>query len=371
MGIDKLNLLQKAIQAHRLNPNPPPAPEKILRSGAKVAPLGGFQGTNTVRPGQFAVTVVLPHLNTVEQLKLAVGLWRCQTVRPFICVIDTGSPWEVVEDLEHNLRATDCEIHYIRGHGYKHSSEPVTAALDLSHTRCQTEYLFHTHTDVFPKRKDFLQFMIGKCSHKNPVVGWQMSPRNNSTLPTKDEWKECVSHTATMLHMPTIHRGHCTWAMEMYYAHRPEDRKASVGWPDTESPFLLSMRKAGITPELLGPEPNFQFHRLTTDDGREWADHARSYTGLVAHSPATEKLRIKAESYMQQAMADARKRLRDWTDPTGCEFRSAESTGTVKCPSCRGTVELKVFDCSKHKSCVLGKEGAGHKNCTTCPDRKN
>ena len=275
---------------------------------------GGFAGAVHPLPHAYPVTVVIPHLNTVEQLELAIECWRWQSVRPYILVIDTGSRWEVCEELELRIRRNDCEVHFIRAHGYRHSSAPVTHALDLAHSICRTPYLFHTHSDVFPMRRDFLAFMLAQCSESSPVVGWQMSPRTSTKgSPTRHEWAEAVSHTATAVHMATAHRARLMWSMESYYAHRPHERVNTAGWPDTESPFLLTMKAAGIKPILLGPEPNFQRHFLTAG-GINWADHARSFSGLKIGSNG-ERWEA-AKRYMAEAMQEARDRLEQWKSQT-------------------------------------------------------
>lgn len=285
-----------------------PEPKMVPTSSGtpgRVAPLDvGWNGEGK-RPWQFDVTVVLPHLNTVEQLRLAIDLWRCSLgVTPFFQVIDTGSPVAVLLELE-RLRSEDVELHYVRAHAYRHSSAPVTAALDLAHSLCRTEYLFHTHTDVFPLRQEFLFWMRQQCSATQPVVGWRMSPRS-----TSDEWRQCVSHTATMVHMPTARKAGLTWAMERYYDERPEERKPTTGWPDTESPFMLAMRAANISPVFLGEEANFRRHQLESG-GIAWADHARSYPGLK--SMPHDKRWVDAQKYMAEAERDARDRLSRWS----------------------------------------------------------
>lgn len=278
-----------------------------------VAPLqpAGWQGKVSPKPHEYALTVAIPHLDTPDQLRLCLDLWRCQTMRPYLVVVDTGSPWKVVEQLDREVRAPDCEVHFVRAHAYRHSSAPVSAALDLAQTLCRTDVLFHTHSDVFPLRRDFLAFMLSRCSAASPVVGWQMSPRDGFPgAATRHEWEECVSHTATALHMPTVRAKGLWWAFERYYDQRPEERGPNHGWPDTESPFLLAMRAAGVAPVLLGPEGNFEAHDLTAD-GIAWAVHARSYTGLKAGAGAGP-LWEKAKAYMARAESNARLRLAAW-----------------------------------------------------------
>ncbi len=291
-------------------PAEPTQTEKPKVTRGHVAPLdGGWQGRSAVKPNHFDVTVVIPHLNTPRLLDLVVQMWRYQTIRPYFLVIDTGSDWQTCTELETKLRASDCEVHYIRAHAYRHSSQPVTSALDLAHTLCRTEYLFHTHSDVFPIRRDFLAFLREQTSTASPVVGWRMSPRTSPRgSVTRNEWSRCVSHTATMIHMPTAHRARLTWAMEAYFARRPHERSDTVGWPDTESPFFLAMSEAGIEPVLLGEEPNFERHTIEAG-GIAWAEHARSYTGAKLQGGLIEK---KVSAYMLDAENEARERLKKW-----------------------------------------------------------
>ncbi len=282
-----------------------------MQATVPIAPLAGYQGAVKRKPWNYRVTVALPHLDTLPQLQLALDLWRCQTIEPYFFVIDTGSPPELLPEVE-KLRAPDCEVHYIRSHAYRHPSAAVTAALDLAQTLCQTEWLFHSHTDVFPRRRNLLEWLQQQCCHETPVVGWRMSPRPNSTSPHKEEWRESVSHTATMLFMPVCGPAGLVWSMESYFAQRPAERGHFAAWPDTESPFLLAMRRANIKPLLLGNELNFQRH------GNEWWDHARSYTGLKASSREGDLhislLYAQAKQYMASAEAEARSRLAQWRD---------------------------------------------------------
>lgn len=51
-----------------------------------------------------------------------------------------------------------------------------------------------------------------------------------------------------------------------------------------------------------------------------------------------------------------------------CPLRSAGPVAVESCKSCRGRVELKVFGCSVHGTCVPVKAGAGHHVCKGCKD---
>jgi hypothetical protein len=244
------------------------------------------------------VCVAIPHIQALDLLAIAVDLWRLQTVKPYILIVDTGAPWEAVQRLE-AMRADDLEIHYVRAGGYIHSSAPVSLGMDLAFARCPTTYLFSTHMDVFPRRRDFLAWMLGQCDADTPVVGWEQSPRHDPG------YKGCVSHTATMWHMPTMRAKSISWGWEYWYSVHGLPARPTIGYPDTEQPVNLRLREAGIVPKLLGGEPNFERHVT------EWFDHPRSVAGARAQ-PMHERLKRKVLAYLPAALADAKARLAEW-----------------------------------------------------------
>lgn len=50
-----------------------------------------------------------------------------------------------------------------------------------------------------------------------------------------------------------------------------------------------------------------------------------------------------------------------------CQHRG-EAVDEVECPSCRGTVILKVFDCVQHERCTVAKPIEEMACCVTCED---
>jgi hypothetical protein len=255
-------------------------------------------------PWAYPVSVCIPHLDTPEQLELGVALWRLQTIRPYLLVIDTGSDAQTRARIE-RLRAHDLEVHCLQQYVAPHPSCCVSVALDLAHSLCRTSVLVHTHTDVFPRRRDCLEWMVGQCSVSQPVVGWRMSPR------TAGPWSECVSHTLTAIHVPTARRLGLSWSLDGYLNEHPEEAEMRGGWPDTESGMWWSMQRAGLSPHLLGDEVNFARHVT------EWFDHSRSYTGVKRgrqHLPAEWS---RAERDMAAAYSEARARLAEWTRVVG------------------------------------------------------
>jgi hypothetical protein len=51
-----------------------------------------------------------------------------------------------------------------------------------------------------------------------------------------------------------------------------------------------------------------------------------------------------------------------------CTHLGRATGATVACPSCRGTVALKLFTCAVHGQCTQAKAVAGIACCATCPD---
>lgn len=284
-------------------------PDRPTDPWSLVAPLGtkdverSWEGRVARKPHHFRVTCLLPHLNTPEYLEACVALLRLQTLRPYVIVVDTGSPKGVCDELE-AMRAEDLEVHYVRAGGYTHSSEPVCVALDLGMARVNTELVLLTHTDVFLKRRDAVAWLAGQCSAGCPAVGWEMSPRKNAP---SQQWRGMVSHTFTMLHAATMRRLGVTWHMQRArdLLGLSRDHRAA-GWPDTEVGPNLILRAAGVTPKILGPEPNYALHRT------EWFDHARSVAGLSAYAPGTA-LHRRATAYGAKALEDARHRISAWS----------------------------------------------------------
>lgn len=267
-----------------------------------VAPLcGGARKRDGVcrkKPWDYRVTVAIPHLGTPECLAACVATYRAQTEQPYILVIDTGSSDAVKAELE-RMRAADLEIHYIAGHGWRNSSEPVTVAMDVAHALCRTTHLYHTHADCFAMSPDVLSCLLAMCSAESPAVGYRMSPRDWAT----DEWEQMVGHQALMLHMPTIRASGAMWNFQ-----RIKDlgyEWSGPAWPDTETGFNRGLQAAGIKPVFLGDERNYE--RFTDDR----VDHVRSFAGSTVYgcvNPVAED--------MPGAIAAAFSRAASWREPS-------------------------------------------------------
>jgi hypothetical protein len=286
-----------------------------------IAPLGALGGQRwagvvAAKPWHYAATVAIPHLDTLEPLLVALELWRLQSARPYLMVIDTGSPASVRAALE-VLRAPDLEIHFLGGHAYRHPSEPVGMALDVAHALCRTEYLFHTHADVFPRRPDLLEAFLTLCGPERPVVGYRMSSRAWAT----DDWQWCVAHTLTMLHLPAILRSGAVWNFTRHYTDYgfPGIQKKG-GWPDTETGFNMGLRAAGITPYFVGQDMN---HRRLVDMNH---DHCRSYPASKVYNAAGH---ARASAWMEEALVEARQRIALWSEEEAWAPSSIPPSSTI------------------------------------------
>jgi GT2 family glycosyltransferase len=268
-----------------------------------VAPLGTrdqvlcWQGRLARKPWEYRITAVIPHLETPEPLRAAVELLRLQTERPYLLVIDTGSSDSVKAALE-AMRAEDLEVHMVAAHGYLHSSEAVGVAQDLAFALCRSEYLFCTHADCFLRRRNYVEWLLGLCSPETPVVGYEMSSRDWLT----DQWEGMVSHTATLLHMPTMHRLGVSWSFERAHVQFGIPR-SSPAWPDTETCMNLVLRQAGVQPLLIGQEENYRRH---VDEN---LDHVRSFPGAQVYAV---EYYARAQAWMEEALRDAWQRVSLW-----------------------------------------------------------
>ncbi len=51
-----------------------------------------------------------------------------------------------------------------------------------------------------------------------------------------------------------------------------------------------------------------------------------------------------------------------------CRHRGPATGQTVACPTCHGTVALKLFACALHAACTIQKPAPATACCATCPD---
>ncbi len=280
-----------------------------------------WEGAAEIKPWQYPVQLVVPHMGWVEPLRKSLELWQRQSVKPYICIVDTGSEWDYLQELE-SLRCENVEVHYLRGHGYRHASEPVSAALDFAAARCQQTYQFQTHSDVFPMRRDLLESYMEVVSEKTPVAGYQISGRSHVKGAMRFLWPGMVGHTATCLYFPTIRDMGITWSLDRGFSQFKEIGRDERSDTDTEIPFNMHLRAAGITPILLGNDNNW------VRDRNADFDHCRSFTSSSLYSEAHFD---QAKEWIAAAMVDATQRAKEWDDAS---IRVPESSGEYSGKEC-------------------------------------
>jgi len=72
------------------------------------------EGRIQPKPWDYRVTAAIPHLNTIEPLKMCVRLLLAQTERPYILIVDTGSSSEALKELEAMRSETSRSISFPR-----------------------------------------------------------------------------------------------------------------------------------------------------------------------------------------------------------------------------------------------------------------
>ena len=103
-----------------------------------------------------AVTILIPHYQTLEAIRLCLRSIRCHTAPPYrVVVLDNGS--------------TDASIDYVRGLGWvtcvstnvpNDLVSAQAAALNVGAERVQTPYFLVIHSDTFVHRGGWLTFLV-------------------------------------------------------------------------------------------------------------------------------------------------------------------------------------------------------------------
>ncbi len=262
-----------------------------------------WEGAVYKKPWEYEVCVAIPVLDTPETLQMVVELFRAQTIKPYFLIIDTGSlpdSWPKIE----GMRAEDLEVHAIRLNGVRHPSDYPAMAMDLAMTLCRSPYMLATHADCFPMKKDLVENLLRLCKDISPVVGYEITPRRH------DDWVGMVSHTCTMLDMKEMDKIGCGWSLRRLATlfgmedHSPNPDRPN--WPDTELLLNYLLRDNDIVPFLIGKEENFSRNK------DENIDHCRTLTSGLLYNKEYYK---KALSWVDDAMGQARERLKNWTEP--------------------------------------------------------
>lgn len=266
------------------------------RDGAGGAPWEGRQPT---KPWEYGVEVAIPCLDTPDTLPLVIDLLRCQSLRPYIVLIDTGSTPENLAQIE-ALRAPDVEVHSLRFGGVRHPSDFVAVAMDFAMSACRSNLLFTTHADCFLTSRTVLEELADQCSAETPAVGYQLTERAH------EDWVRMVSHTCTMLHMPTMDRIGAGWSLRRLCNLREVQHIPNIlgaNWPDTEILLNYILWDHGIQAKLIGTEQN---HARNTDAR---IDHVRSVTAGRLYAPDYER---RSRDWLGSAISDAATRIAQW-----------------------------------------------------------
>ncbi|HEV3003069.1 MAG TPA: glycosyltransferase family A protein, partial [Pirellulales bacterium] len=221
-----------------------------------------WEGPLANRPGEFRVTALVPHCDTPELLKLCLGFLKRQTEVPYIMVVDSGSTDAKLPELL-ALRDDGVEIHQVNCHGTDHPVSAVAYAMDLGLAACRSEFLWCLHSDCFVTNRKMLAELLAKAgapaAGRHAAIGYR-------TMPKPDECGECrnmVSHTCTLLHVPTLDDFDVTWSMRRLRRHAENaGRQVHI---DTEMALNYRLLDRGVVPLILGDET---FDEIETDANR-------------------------------------------------------------------------------------------------------
>lgn len=245
------------------------------------------------------ITVCIPHLNTPELLEASVRLWKAQTVKPEVWVVDTGSKKPPTE--ARKFGAFVCEVPRCTP---AHPLEPIAWACSAAMLRCKTPFVFFTHVDVFPKRRDLLESFLGWMqATSSAVAGYHTWPRDHWPL---DWWRGMVGHSLTMADARVLRANGVRWgyqeAVKKFGVFGERDAKH---W-DPEMTFNLHLRRAGLPILLLGQEA---VHELVDD---EWHVHLKGYPSARRFKGFFPELEKRSEEWRDRFLPEALARAEEW-----------------------------------------------------------
>ncbi len=222
------------------------------------------------------VTTIIPTIHPPRTLSTVLDCLKRQTISTKLLIVDTGSPAEEIETWQKNHEHhTDVSWITFKGETTINLSQPIAEALDIAIALCRTPFAFLTHDDTWLTNRTLIAHELDISAKTGArVVGYEMSEREWIT----PDWRGMVSHTATLLHVPTAHQANLRWSLIDAITRRP-DLAGPGGWPDTETHFGWSCRAQGIHIELIGHENN-QPHYAD-----HWLTHRRSYTSHRMYAP--------------------------------------------------------------------------------------
>lgn len=283
-------------------------------TGRTIAPVSGpfaqkgWTGPHVRKPWDYAVTVVIPVIDSPESVTAIVDILRLQTLRPFIMLIDTGSSPENLAAIQ-KLEAADVEVHSLRFSGVNHPSDFPAIAMDLAFSACRTRFVIATHADCFLTGRDVLNEIV-ELLKSHCVVGYELTERPHS------DWRGMVGHTLTGFDIHVMDKINAGWSLRRLIAQFPHpdgmpalhniSPATSPNWPDTELLLNYQLRQNGIQPLIIGKERN----AARTTDHR--IDHCRSVASATLYSAGSE-YHNNATGWLQDGIRKAKERVRRWT----------------------------------------------------------
>jgi hypothetical protein len=246
-----------AISKHYHNPiaNPQPMPRAAQHQAA-------------------TTTIIIPTAANSPTLRSVIDTHKRQTEPTETILIDTSDTTNSHPEWLNTFKHADRPRHMtIKPKLGSHPCRIITEAIDAAIAIANTEWLFLTHDDVWLERRCLIEHMIALAEQfTTPIVGYEMSPRSHIT----EEWRGMVSHTATLLHAPTIQGLGLRWSLAAAHEETQWSKEAP-GWPDTETNFGRSIKRLGIVPHFIGRETN---DRHFSDEN---ITHRRSLTSHRLH----------------------------------------------------------------------------------------
>lgn len=249
------------------------------------------------------VVINLPHCNTPELVEAVLPLWLRQTHPTLIDVVDTGSRPRDLARLAHICEAAGprVRLHVIAPRTWRHSSEPVAVACELSQLYAETPRVLWSHVDVFPRRPDLVAHWVSQCDARTPVVGYEISPRDHVSGWISTNWPGMLGHSLTMGYLPALRA--CSWSYMVAAEEFGLGARDLLTW-DTEVTFNLCLQRAGINRAIIGHDRNYE-HLVD-----EWHGHARSYPGAVISGAEHAE---KARPWVDEEIKLARINAERWT----------------------------------------------------------
>lgn len=249
------------------------------------------------------VTIGIPVAGCIDLLAVAMDLHRLQkNVNVRFILADTLTPADEQEALQKLAESDDVTLLKVTG-DWKgvHLSQPVCDAMQAIYDNCETRYLLQTHSDVLPASPWAIDDIMQKCQDGSPVVGYQMSPRQDHAV---WKWQRMASHTWTIFDKETI--GPLNHSMrDACEATETLDewQKRINGLPDTECGYNYDMQQRGIKPLLIGPEQNQAFDKTP----HFW--HVRSLPCSAMYAKGHHE---KAQAWKVEAMQQAELWTVEW-----------------------------------------------------------